>query len=87
MNPGPAISGTRCPVVWRTIVAMLEQPLQRTPDDAGKFYSPAAHLHVDAESCHTRDRSPQHSMRGRYEMVNIKLDKTGGLTGSAVSGA
>ena len=30
------------------------------------------------ESCHTRDQLPQ--LKGRYEMVNIKLDKTGGLT-------
>ncbi|WP_049177529.1 enolase C-terminal domain-like protein, partial [Klebsiella variicola] len=30
------------------------------------------------ESCHTRESLPR--LRGRYEMVNIKLDKTGGLT-------
>lgn len=29
-------------------------------------------------SCHTRESLPR--LRGRYEMVNIKLDKTGGLT-------
>ena len=30
------------------------------------------------ESCHTR--SNLKALKGRYEMVNIKLDKTGGLT-------
>jgi L-alanine-DL-glutamate epimerase-like enolase superfamily enzyme len=41
---------------------------------AGKFIHP---LPICAdESCHTRDSLPQ--LRGRYEMVNIKLDKTGG---------
>ncbi|MFX4315343.1 L-Ala-D/L-Glu epimerase, partial [Enterobacter sp. 63] len=30
------------------------------------------------ESCHTRESLV--GLKGRYEMVNIKLDKTGGLT-------
>jgi L-alanine-DL-glutamate epimerase-like enolase superfamily enzyme len=30
------------------------------------------------ESCHDRASLPQ--LRGKYDMVNIKLDKTGGLT-------
>ncbi|EOS96922.1 L-Ala-D/L-Glu epimerase [Erwinia tracheiphila PSU-1] len=29
------------------------------------------------ESCHTRERLP--GLMGRYDMVNIKPDKTGGL--------
>ena len=32
----------------------------------------------DHESCH--DRSSLPALKGKYDMVNIKLDKTGGLT-------
>jgi len=58
-------------------VAMVEQPL---PAGKDALLSEIAHpVPVCAdESCH--DRNSLAEMRGRYEIVNIKLDKTGGLT-------
>ncbi|KAB2447171.1 L-Ala-D/L-Glu epimerase, partial [Enterobacter hormaechei] len=58
-------------------VAMLEQPLPAEDDAAlANFIHP---LPVCAdESCHTLESLS--ALKGRYEMVNIKLDKTGGLT-------
>lgn len=67
----------RCQLLADLDVAMLEQPLPAHEDAAlANFIHP---LPVCAdESCHTRDSLD--SLNGRYEMVNIKLDKTGGLT-------
>lgn len=67
----------RCQLLADLDVAMLEQPLPAHEDAAlANFIHP---LPVCAdESCHTRDSLD--SLKGRYEMVNIKLDKTGGLT-------
>lgn len=67
----------RCQLLADLDVAMLEQPLPAHEDAAlANFIHP---LPVCAdESCHTRDSLE--SLKGRYEMVNIKLDKTGGLT-------
>ncbi|WP_336778308.1 L-Ala-D/L-Glu epimerase [Pantoea sp. USHLN256] len=67
----------RCQLLADLDVAMLEQPLPAAQDAAlGNFIHP---LPICAdESCHTRESLPQ--LQGRYEMVNIKLDKTGGLT-------
>jgi len=58
-------------------VEMVEQPL---PDGAdGPLAELARPLPVCAdESCH--DRGSLAGLAGRYDMVNIKLDKTGGLT-------
>jgi L-alanine-DL-glutamate epimerase-like enolase superfamily enzyme len=67
----------RCQLLADLGVAMLEQPLP-AGDDAmlANFIHP---LPICAdESCHTRESLP--ALKGRYEMVNIKLDKTGGLT-------
>ncbi|MNZ84069.1 L-Ala-D/L-Glu epimerase [compost metagenome] len=67
----------RCQLLADLGVAMLEQPLP-AQDDAtlANFIHP---LPICAdESCHTRENLA--SLKGRYEMVNIKLDKTGGLT-------
>ncbi|WGL16710.1 L-Ala-D/L-Glu epimerase [Microbulbifer bruguierae] len=57
-------------------VAMLEQPLPAGEDSLlAKFQHP---LPICAdESCHTRADLPR--LKGRYEMLNIKLDKTGGI--------
>ncbi|EJL90189.1 L-Ala-D/L-Glu epimerase [Pantoea sp. GM01] len=67
----------RCQLLADLDVAMLEQPLPAAQDAAlGNFIHP---LPICAdESCHTRESLTQ--LQGRYEMVNIKLDKTGGLT-------
>lgn len=56
---------------------MVEQPLPAGADDMlGEIERP---LPVCAdESCH--DRASLAALKGKYDMVNIKLDKTGGLT-------
>lgn len=58
-------------------VALIEQPLPAGQDDALADVVSAVPLCAD-ESCHTRDQLVEVSTR--YQMVNIKLDKTGGLT-------
>ncbi len=65
------------PHLLRLGVAMVEQPLPAGADDMlGEIDRP---LPVCAdESCHDRASLP--GLKGRYDMVNIKLDKTGGLT-------
>ncbi len=58
-------------------VEMVEQPLPAGADDA--LADMARPLPVCAdESCH--DRASLAGLRGKYDMINIKLDKTGGLT-------
>lgn len=58
-------------------VKMVEQPLPAGQDDA--LLGMARPLPVCAdESCHDRASLP--ALKGKYDMVNIKLDKTGGLT-------
>lgn len=67
----------RCQLLADLGVAMLEQPLPAQDDAALENFIHPLPLCAD-ESCHTR--SSLKSLHGRYEMVNIKLDKTGGLT-------
>lgn len=58
-------------------VALIEQPLPVGEDEAlGDMAHPLPFC-AD-ESCHTAADLP--TLAGRYEYVNIKLDKTGGLT-------
>jgi L-Ala-D/L-Glu epimerase len=65
------------PHLLRLGVAMVEQPLPAGAD--GMLAEIARPLPVCAdESCHDRASLP--ALRGKYDMVNIKLDKTGGLT-------
>jgi L-alanine-DL-glutamate epimerase-like enolase superfamily enzyme len=58
-------------------VAMIEQPLPRGGDEALEGYTPPVPLCAD-ESCVDTREFGQASRR--YQMINIKLDKTGGLT-------
>jgi L-Ala-D/L-Glu epimerase len=58
-------------------VAMIEQPLPRGGDEALEGYDPPVPLCAD-ESC--VDTSEFEQAARRYQMINIKLDKTGGLT-------
>ncbi|EOD81406.1 Muconate cycloisomerase [Grimontia indica] len=58
-------------------IAMVEQPLPAAEDEALRQISSSIPLCAD-ESCHTAD--DVESLAGKYQMVNIKLDKTGGLT-------
>jgi len=58
-------------------VVLIEQPLPANEDhDLINFDSPIP-LCAD-ESCHTSEQLAY--LKGRYEVVNIKLDKTGGLS-------
>ncbi|MBV8874561.1 MAG: L-Ala-D/L-Glu epimerase [Metakosakonia sp.] len=67
----------RCQLLADLGVAMLEQPLPAGDDAALDNFIHPLPICAD-ESCHTqRDLA---ALAGRYEMVNIKLDKTGGLT-------
>ncbi len=58
-------------------VALIEQPLAANNDDALLGFIPSIPLCAD-ESCHTSDDLMP--LKGKYQAINIKLDKTGGLT-------
>jgi len=65
------------PHLVRLGVAMVEQPLPAKND--GMLAEIERPLPVCAdESCHDRATLP--GLKGKYDMINIKLDKTGGLT-------
>lgn len=63
--------------IARLGVSMLEQPLPADDDEFLTSFSHPLPICAD-ESCHTRKDLPR--LQGRYEMINIKLDKTGGIT-------
>ncbi|WP_425081521.1 N-acetyl-D-Glu racemase DgcA [Ruegeria arenilitoris] len=65
------------PHLVRLGVALVEQPLPAGEDDALIGMDRPVPVCAD-ESCH--DRSSLPAMKGKYDVVNIKLDKTGGLT-------
>ena len=58
-------------------VEMIEQPMSRDDDEALRGYEAPLPLCAD-ESCATS--ADLERLHGLYSMVNIKLDKTGGLT-------
>ncbi|MCE0492252.1 L-Ala-D/L-Glu epimerase [Pantoea sp. Mb-10] len=58
-------------------IAMVEQPLPAGQDQALADFPHAIPLCAD-ESCHTRADIAR--LADRYEMINIKLDKCGGVT-------
>jgi L-alanine-DL-glutamate epimerase-like enolase superfamily enzyme len=61
----------------RLNIAFVEQPLPATGDAALAGFKPLVPICAD-ESVHTSEDLPQ--VAGRYQLVNIKLDKAGGLT-------
>jgi L-alanine-DL-glutamate epimerase-like enolase superfamily enzyme len=65
------------PHLIRLGVQMVEQPLPSGADDMLAEIARPLPVCAD-ESCH--DRSSLPGLKGKYDMVNIKLDKTGGLT-------
>ncbi len=65
------------PALVRLGVEMVEQPLPAGADDALAGIARPLPICAD-EACHDRASLP--SLAGKYDMVNIKLDKTGGLT-------
>ena len=72
-----AIYADLAPHLLRLGVAMVEQPLPAGDDDALLGIERPLPVCAD-ESCHDRESLP--GLKGKYDMVNIKLDKTGGLT-------
>src|SRR3546814_11036805 len=58
-------------------VALVEQPLPAADDAALEGFESAVPICAD-ESCHVAADLPR--LQGRYQAINIKLDKTGGLT-------
>ena len=58
-------------------VALVEQPLPAGDDEALIGLERPVPVCAD-ESCHDRASLP--GLKGKYDVVNIKLDKTGGLT-------
>ena len=73
----PELYQTLAPVLLRLGVEMVEQPLPAGDDDALLTLDRVLPVCAD-ESCHDRASLP--ALKGKYDMVNIKLDKTGGLT-------
>lgn len=73
----PEVYTDLAPHLLRLGVALVEQPL---PAGADGMLSEIPHpIPICAdESAHDRTSLP--ALRGRYDMVNLKLDKTGGLT-------
>lgn len=69
----------RCQLLADLDILMLEQPLPAGEDSALENFIHPLPICAD-ESCHTVEGLS--ALKGRYEMVNIKLDKTGGLTGA-----
>ncbi|MGR3481840.1 N-acetyl-D-Glu racemase DgcA [Salipiger marinus] len=65
------------PHLVRLGVAMVEQPLPAGEDEALIGMDRPVPVCAD-ESCHDRASLPH--LKGKYDIVNIKLDKTGGLT-------
>lgn len=65
------------PHLLRLGVMMVEQPLPAGNDQILEEIDRPLPVCAD-ESCH--DRQSLSSLKGRYDMINIKLDKTGGLT-------
>ncbi|MEQ8340469.1 MAG: dipeptide epimerase [Marinovum algicola] len=65
------------PHLRRLGVALVEQPLPAGEDETLRGLERLVPICAD-ESCH--DRASLAGLAGKYDMVNIKLDKTGGLT-------
>lgn len=65
------------PLLARMNIALIEQPLPADDDFGLEGFVASAPVCAD-ESVHTAEDLG--TLRGRYQAVNIKLDKTGGLT-------
>ena len=72
-----AVYADLAPHLVRLGVALVEQPLPAGDDDALAGMDRPVPVCAD-ESCH--DRASLDGLVGKYDVVNIKLDKTGGLT-------
>lgn len=72
-----AVYADLAPHLARLGVALVEQPLPAGGDDALLGMERPVPVCAD-EACHDRASLPR--LEGKYDVVNIKLDKTGGLT-------
>jgi len=73
----PEVYTDLAPHLVRLGVALVEQPLPAGEDDALIGMARPVPVCAD-ESCH--DRGSLAGLKGKYDVVNIKLDKTGGLS-------
>jgi len=73
----PALLADYLPELVRLGVALLEQPLPAGKDAALAEVAHAVPVAAD-ESCHAS--ADVAALAGRYDVVNVKLDKTGGLS-------
>ena len=73
----PQVYADLAPHLVRLGVALVEQPLPAGDDDALIGMARPVPVCAD-ESCH--DRASLAKLTGKYDAINIKLDKTGGLT-------
>ena len=71
------VYGDLAPHLARLGVALVEQPLPAGDDTALTGLPRPVPICAD-ESCHDRASLPD--LKGKYDMINIKVDKTGGLT-------
>jgi L-alanine-DL-glutamate epimerase-like enolase superfamily enzyme len=72
-----AILSALQPLMVELNVDLIEQPLPASEDEVLEGFKPLRPICAD-ESCHTAQDLPQ--LLRRYQAINIKLDKTGGLT-------
>ena len=68
---------TIMPILLENDVVLIEQPLPEGQDDALRDFETPIPFAAD-ESCHTIESLT--GLKGKYQVVNLKLDKTGGLT-------
>ena len=73
----PEVYADLAPHLVRLGVELVEQPLPAGADDMLAEIARPLPVCAD-ESCH--DRASLSALKGKYDMVNIKLDKAGGLT-------
>ncbi len=73
----PTLLERLLPALQTAGVELIEQPLPRGEDAALVGFAPPIPLAAD-ESC--TDRHSLDALQGRYQVVNLKLDKCGGLT-------
>jgi L-alanine-DL-glutamate epimerase-like enolase superfamily enzyme len=73
----PALLVDALPELAALRVDLLEQPIPAAQSEALAGITPLVPICAD-EACHTTEDLP--ALVGRYQVVNIKLDKTGGLT-------
>lgn len=73
----PEVYCDLAPHLLRLGVELVEQPLPAGQDDMLAEIARPLPVCAD-ESCH--DRASLAALRGKYDAVNLKLDKTGGLT-------